>query len=205
MPLRLGSFYKGTWDFTLYSEGFSSINARSNPDRFLGVEDLIGHPTLDPDYVSIRDYVPGRRAGRTPAPDAITPVRLAHQLEADGRRALELLTPLRTTNDPGLAFAVTDAKAWAYLSLYFADKLRGTVAYHAAHTGGDGDEQAAAVEYLTRALASWDELIRVTDPVYRVMPLAHLHHQNRLFHWKLLRLQVVRDIELARELPAFNQ
>jgi hypothetical protein len=201
MPLRLGSFYKGTWDFTLYSEGFSSINARSNPDRFLGVEDLIGHPTLDPDYISIRDFVRDRRAGRNHPPDAITPVRLAHQLELDGTRALDILAPLRATTDLGLAFEVTDAKAWAYLSLYFAEKLRGTVAYHEAQTGGDAEQRAAAVEHLTRALAWWDELIRVTDPVYVVMPLAHLHHENRSFHWKLLRPQVMRDIELARQLP----
>jgi hypothetical protein len=53
---------------------------------------------------------------------------------------------------------------------------------------------------LFAALKWWDELIRVTDPVYVVMPLAHLHHENRTFHWKLLRPQVVRDIALAKQL-----
>ena len=129
-------------------------------NRFLGVEDLIGHPTLDPDYVSIRDFVRDRRAGRSHPPDAITPVLLAHQLEADGTRALEILTPLRVGTDRGFGFEVSDAQAWAYLSLYFAEKLRGTVAYHEAQTSDDGDQRAAAVEHLTRALKWWDELIR---------------------------------------------
>ena len=201
MPLRLGSFYKGTWDFTLYSEGFSSINARSNPDRFLGVPDLIGHPVLDPDYVSIVDYVKGLRAGRVFPAGAVTPPRLADQLDEDGARALELLKPLRGSKDPAFAFEVTDAEAWAYLSHYFAEKLRGATAYHQAQTQADPAQRAAAVEHLTRALAWWDELVRVTEPVYRVMPLAHLHHENRMFHWKLLRPAVVRDVELARALP----
>jgi hypothetical protein len=60
MPLRLASFYKGTWDFTLYSEGFSSVNARSNPAHFIGIEDLIRQPVLDPDYMSIRDFEKAR-------------------------------------------------------------------------------------------------------------------------------------------------
>lgn len=188
MPLRLGSLYKGTWDFTLYSEGFSSINAGSNPDRFLGVEDLIGHPALDPDTVSIRDSVRQRQTGTEFPPQAVTPPRLAAQLEADGRKALALLEPMADLDQPGLAFEVTDARAWACLSLYFAEKLRGTVAYHRARSDiATETQRALAIEHLTRALAWWDELVRVTKPVYPVMPLAHLHHQNRPFHWKLLR------------------
>ena len=201
MPLRLASFHKGTWDFTLYSEGFSSINAQSNPDRFLGIEDLIGHPVLDPDYVSIKDYVQGLRTGRVFPPAAVVPPRLADELEADGQQALDLLSSAGQSADPAWAFEMADARAWAYLSLYFAEKLRGTVAYHQVQTGADPSRRDAAVDHLTRALGWWDELVRVTKPVYAVMPLAHLHHQNRPFHWELLRPQVARDLELARQLP----
>ena len=90
MPLRLGSFYKGTWDFTLYSEGFSSVNAKSNPDHFIALDDLIDHPVLDPDYISIANFIKARRTGEPLAPETVTPLRLADQLEADGNRALAL-------------------------------------------------------------------------------------------------------------------
>jgi hypothetical protein len=200
MPLRLASFYKGTSDFTLYSEGFSSSSARSDPDLFLGVEELVGRPVLDRDYVSIPAYIKAGQAGREFAPQAVTPPRLADQLEADGRQALALLDPLREPDDPGLAFEVADARAWAYLSLYFAEKLRGTVAYHQVKTGADRTRGVAAVEHLSRALGWWDELIRVTEPVYAIMPLAHVHRPNRPFHWKLLRPAVVRDLDLAQRL-----
>jgi hypothetical protein len=103
--------------------------------------------------------------------------------------------------DSAWTLEVADARAWAYLSLYFAEKLRGTVAYHQVQTGADPTRRDAAVDHLTRALGWWDELVRVTKPVYAVMPLAHLHHQNRPFHWELLRPQVARDLELARQLP----
>jgi hypothetical protein len=199
MPLRLGSFYKGTWDFTLYSEGFSSVNANSNPDHFLGLEDLIGHPVLDPDYLSIPDFVKARRTGQPPAATTVTPLRLADQLEADGNRALALLQPLHQNLDAGLGYEVADAEAWAHLSLYFAEKLRGAVAYHETKTGGEAAFRAAAVNHLTRALAHWDALIRVTEPIYAVMPLAQIHKVNRTFHWKLLRPQVVRDLDLAKQ------
>lgn len=199
MPLRLASFYKGTWDFTLYSEGFSSIDATSNPDHFIGVEDLIDHPVLDPSYVSIPDFVQARRSGHALPDSAVTPLRLAAELEQDGRRALALLDPLRSNTDAGLAFEVADAKAWAYLSLYFAEKLRGTVAYHEMKTGGSPALRATAVDHLRRALGHWDALIGVTEPIYAVMPLAQIHRVNRPFHWKLLRDQVVRDLALAEQ------
>ena len=199
MPLRLGSFYKGTWDFTLYSEGFSSVNAKSNPDHFIGLDDLIDHPVLDPDYISIPDFVKARRAGEPLAAEAVTPLHLADQLEADGNRALALLEPMRPESDSSLAYEVADAQAWAYLSLYFAEKLRGAVAYHELTTGGDAALRATAVNHLTRALAHWDALIRVTEPIYAVMPLAQIHKVNRTFHWKLLRPQVIRDLELAKQ------
>jgi hypothetical protein len=201
MPLRLASFYKGTWDFTLYSEGFSSINARGNPDHFLGVDDLIGHPVLDPNFVSIKDYVEGLRIGRRFPAETILPPRLADDLETDAVQALSLLDRAGPSTHPAWPFEVADARAWAYLSLYFAEKLRGTVAYHQVQSGTDPTQGEAAVDHLTRALDWWDELVRVTAPVYAEMPLAHIHRQNRPFHWKLLRPQVVRDLELARQLP----
>ncbi len=106
---------------------------------------------------------------------------------------------MRPESDSSLAYEVADAQAWAYLSLYFAEKLRGAVAYHDLKTGGEAAFQATAVNHLTRALAHWDALIRVTKPIYAVMPLAQIHKVNRTFHWKLLRPQVVRDLDLAKQ------
>lgn len=201
MPLRLASFFKGTWDFTLYSEGFSSVNADSNPNHFIGIEDLMDHPVLDPDYLAIPDFVEARRQGESFSANTVTPMRLAEELETDGRRALALLEAMpETPPNSGLAYEKEDAAAWAHLSLYFAEKLRGAVAYYEAKNGGEPEFRTNAVHHLTRALEHWDALIAVTNPIYSVMPLAQIHRENRPFHWKLLRPEVVRDLDLAKNL-----
>jgi hypothetical protein len=56
MPLMLGTMFDFSWDYTLYSEGFLSYHAKSNPDNLITVEELIKHPTLDPDYLSVAEY-----------------------------------------------------------------------------------------------------------------------------------------------------
>jgi hypothetical protein len=56
MPLRLGTIFDFSWDFTLYSEGFMSILADSNPERLITVEELATRDTLDPAYLSVQAY-----------------------------------------------------------------------------------------------------------------------------------------------------
>ena len=56
-----------------------------------------------------------------------------------------------------------------------------------------------------RALAHWDEVIRITRPIYRDMPLTHYNHDgveanpDNLFHWAWIRDQVARDVQVARD------
>ncbi|MFN3485134.1 MAG: hypothetical protein ACK44W_06595, partial [Planctomycetota bacterium] len=68
MPLRLACFHRATWDFTLYAEGFLAPAASGGKfDRvspFISIDELIDHPTLDPAYVSIPEFVKaGGRVG----------------------------------------------------------------------------------------------------------------------------------------------
>ncbi len=123
MPLRLNSFYKATWDFTSYAEGFlatAGSGGAFDGSPFISVDELIDHATLDPDYVSIKDFVAATTAKRPIAGGKITPLMLADELERDGREALRLVDGLDITGKPAFA-EVTDCRAWAYLSLYFAD------------------------------------------------------------------------------------
>ena len=68
VPLHFASFHKGTWDGSLYTEGFSSWTDRDNvPRKLFDIDSFIKHPVLDTKrYVNIADYVktgqcPGRR------------------------------------------------------------------------------------------------------------------------------------------------
>ena len=200
MPLRLASLHRATWDFTLYSEGFLAPAGSGGPWRddspFISIDELIHQPTLDPDYLSIADYVQAMQQGVELAPQCITPPVLADALQHDAEGALERLDGFQRPPGP-VDFEVTDIRAWAYLSLYFAEKLRGGVALATFRHTGDESRQAAAVEHLQQAAAHWDALVEVTEPVYPEVPL--IHTGATPFSWARYRDRVERDVEIAEE------
>lgn len=70
---------------------------------------------------------------------------------------------------------------------------------------GGEENKAQAIAYLQNALARWDEVIAITGPIYRDMLLTHMIGSSKAlqpdapFHWALLRPQVARDVEVARQ------
>jgi len=205
MPLRLASLYSSGWDFSLYSEGFlDNGTASRNAAPLISVDDLINHPALDPNYVSIKDYVanPGRFDSAR-----MTPPRLADALEGDARAALKLVAGIdssRARSAATLSCEMDDVRSWAALSLYMAEKIRAGVALATARATGNRAERDKAVALLERAAGQWDELIRITDAHLRPVPLMHLTTRYVVmenwpkFFWKKYREDVRRDIEIAR-------
>ena len=69
--------------------------------------------------------------------------------------------------------------------------------------GGEENKQQA-IDHLQRALGYWDEVVKITRPIYRDMRLTHYNNNffvandNNLFHWALIRDQVAQDVEIAR-------
>ena len=202
MPLRLASFYDATWDFTLYSEGFLS-KWGPEPTRFIDVDRLIENGTLDPAYLSIPDYVEAAAEGRRFTGEEVTPLQLADTLEHDAQQALALIAKVDPGDDASLRYEVADVETWAHLGLYFAEKLRGGVALHTFRTSGDRSsrgaaQQDSAVTHLERAAAHWNDVVAVTEPLYREMPLVHLQDRDdEVFHWSKLQNEVLRDVEIA--------
>jgi hypothetical protein len=200
--LRLASLYDSRWDFTLYSEGFLALQGEIT--RYIGVDQLIGHPTMDPEYVSVGDYVETRAKGGSFESNRITPPVLIEMLERDNREALRLVEKIDTTGNASLMYEVADVRTWANLGLHLAEKLKGAVALHTFRSSGREQDKDTAVDHLQRALGYWDEVIKITRPIYRDMPLTHYNHnsfdENRdnLFHWALIRDEVAKDVEVAR-------
>lgn len=206
-PLRLASAFDFTWDFSLYSEGMMAHDADKNVS-YISVNQQITQPTLDPAYVSVSDYVKTTSAGGTFDPQQITPPVLAQLLERDCRKALALVTPIKTQTNRSLLYEVADVKAWANLGLHLAEKLRGAVALQTYRITGSEARKQAAVQHLKAALRYWDEVIAITRPLYNDMPLVHLSEQkgntpaqnDRLrFHWATLRPAVAADVEMAEQ------
>ena len=91
---------------------------------------MITHPTLDQRYLTIDEFNNRKIGNENIRDEEITPLELADEMEKNGRaivqlcKEMELLTPLDPVN---FKIELNDVKTWAYLSLYFAAKLRGGV------------------------------------------------------------------------------
>jgi hypothetical protein len=82
--------------------------------------------------------------------------------------------------------------------------LKGAVELHTYRREGGEHHKHAAIEHLQRALQYWDDVIAITRPIYRDMPLTHYNHNffvensDNLFHWALVRSEVAADLDIAR-------
>jgi len=211
MPLRLASFYAATWDYTLYSEGFLApfpANSGFNDDvsSFISIEELIDHPTLDPNYVSIPDYVKMALEKKALPAGKISPLALADSLAADSRLILQLIAQLRPKVSATLACELDDLETWAYLSSYFADKLRAGVALHTYRLSQDKNQQQKAIKLLINCLGYWQKISKITAAHYQEVPYiegyksgGNAYKDAHRFSWIKYLPQVERDIELAKE------
>lgn len=201
--LRLASLYDSRWDFTLYGEGFMALIGDST--QYISVDQLIHHPTLDPDYVSVRDFVERGALEGSFEKNEVTPPDLINMLEEDCQRALGLVENTNTENNASLMYEVADIKTWSYLGLHLAEKLKGAIALQTYRIKGGEENKQNAVNHLQKALEYWDEVIAITRPIYKDMPLTHYnassHDRNddNLFHWALIRPEVARDVEIAKD------
>ena len=206
--LRIASAFDCGWDFTLYTEGMMALDTTTKKVEYISVDRLIHQPTLDSDYISIKDWVDHELLKNSFAKNKITPPMLATMLEQDCNKALALVKNINPANDKALQQEVADIKAWAFLGLHFAEKLRGAVLLQLYRNNADETFRRNAVQHLQKALVYWDSIIAITRPLYNDMPLVHLSQQGGSetkenfylsFHWAKLRKDVEKDIEIARE------
>lgn len=210
MPLRLASFFKGTWDYTLYSEGFLSPmptgGLADTVSSFISVDELIDHPTLDPALVSVKDYVALTRANKTLPTGKRSPLTLADMLDTDAQTVFTRVNRLRTNASPTLTCELADLETWGYLSRYFADKLRAGVALQTYRLSGDGAQQQQAIALLTKCLSHWKNVSTITASHYHEVPYiegntfgGNAYKDALRFSWSKYLPQVERDLQLAQK------
>jgi hypothetical protein len=197
VPLRLASLWDVAWDFTLYSEGLLSVDQPQKETQFISVDALINRKTTDPDYVSIKDYVEGQgRKKRWPV-SAVTPLGLAETLREEALKALDLVNNINPGNNASLRYEVADVQIWAHLGLYLAEKIRGGVALETFRQTGDSREKQKAIDHLQMAVGHWDGIVRISQPLYKEMPLVHYNTDEKYFHWSNLKEDVRKDLAIA--------
>src|SRR5690606_10976060 len=207
-PLRLVSFFDSTWDFTMYAEGFTYRNPETENVEFIDINRLINQPPLDTTFVSIADYVKTYASNEQTLPEGYTtPVMLADALEKDANEALNLVKDI-PLDDADLMYEVADIITWSYMGLYLAEKIKAGIALETFRQDGDSEKQQLAIKHLEEGLTYWDNIIDITRPIYNDMPLVHYSEQDGKtwqendhlrFHWALLRDNVLKDIEMAKQ------
>jgi hypothetical protein len=197
VPLHFASFHRGTWDGSLYTEGFSSWVDRDKGARtFFDIDSFIKHPVLDTNrYINIADFV---KAGGVAEPGKLSPLALAAQLDRDAAEALQRVAVIRarTRPSPTLECELTDIEAWCAYGSYFAEKLRAGVALATARANNDAKQQAAAITALERALAHWKRLAEL-GAKFNQLPIPSSSKEP--FSWTSLTPAVEKDIEMSRK------
>jgi hypothetical protein len=194
--------------FTLYSEGMMALDNTTKRVDYISIDRLIKQPPLDTNYVSIAEYVKRTESETIFDKKSVTPIMLAEMLEKNCNNALKLVSKINVSANKALRYEIVDIKAWSYLGLHLAEKIKGGIALQTYRTRGSESNKQNAVKHLQKALTYWDSLISITKPFYKDMPLVHLSQQGGkeskenfylTFHWEKIRPDVVKDVETAQQ------
>jgi hypothetical protein len=210
VPLYIASFFKGTWDFTLYSEGFLApyqIGYSDDKSPFISLEELIYHETLDPTYLSISEYC-SLKVNNIPINDKlVTPLTLAMNVQQECDSAIAILNELRSFSYmPTLKSEFDDLEIWCHLGHYLADKIRAGVSAELYLLSKQSGDKMQAIKYIEECINHWGKVIQLTEEHYKPMPYVSMgHHEPKwpeftAFHWKLFLKDVKHDLDFVNQL-----
>jgi hypothetical protein len=186
MPLRFATLFEGTWDKSLYAEGFASSG-------FIDINTMIKFKTLDHNLLNITDYVDALISKKTINDSILTPVQMADSLEIDGNNAIALVNDIPATGT--LACEIADIKTLANLSLYFSSKIKGGIELQLYRKGQGMAHKNAAISYLKSAEKYWEEVVKITSSHYQKSSLVHFNGNS--WFWSDYSDKVKNDITIA--------
>ena len=175
---RIGQFFDFTWDHSLYIEGFIGKKR-----TFITLDEVINSKPIEPNFVSIKEFGDGGQNFGT----KVTPLQLAFALESDNKQALKIVNRISTSNET-LKCEIEDVKAWAYLGLYFAKKIRTGVALNQ-------NNKADAITFITDARKYWRDLVKVTDA--HIQP-SYLAITDTHWIWKEFQDEVDAEVDWVK-------
>jgi hypothetical protein len=116
---------------------------------------------------------------------------------------------LRPRAKGALACELDDLETWAYLGLYFADKVRAGVALHAFRQSGAAPQKERAVLLLQACVRHWKKVSEITAGHYQEVPYlegqtfgnpADAYYRDAWrFSWQKFLPQAERDVQIARD------
>ncbi len=183
---RFACFHQGTWDATIYTEGFTTIGG-----KFIDINKFISQPVLDSSYVNITDFVQGNYTE-----DQITPLELAEVTENESKQAAQIAQKYskKYAGNQDLQIELNDIEAWSHYGLYFASKIRAGVALQRYRQQSNQIDKEEAIKYLQNALTHWKNLVESVEK-YNVEVFPYQFDQN--FSWRKHIKDVENDIVIA--------
>jgi hypothetical protein len=209
VPLVIGSWQNATWDFSLYTEGFmysTKDNENKKVQKLIPLTDMADKVPMDQAFMSIADFL----ATENNIPKGkISPLHLADSVEHICNQVIKELSTIKMGKNVDLLYEVSDMKAWANLGFYFSNKLRTAVEYKRYKTSNDKKDLEKAISWLTKATASWHNLVEVTTPVYKPVELTHFcenegEPKDLKFHWSIVEKEVKQELEWLKSLQLTN-
>tara|TARA_R110002096_G_scaffold385791_3_gene579629 strand:+ start:6367 stop:8457 length:2091 start_codon:yes stop_codon:yes gene_type:complete len=199
VPLIIASYWNATWDFTLYSEGMLGFNDGPPGVKLLSLETLASRTPMDPGYIGVPEFL---ESGKQEVKGKMTPIQLADSLYDFCNKALKEVERINPKENVDLLYEKSDIQAWAYLGLYFSDKLKSAVAYQQFINTEDKAFHREAITWLEKATEKWSKLVDVTKPVYDPVPIEHKGYRvdSNLFHWSIVQEEVEAELNWLKAL-----
>ncbi|GEM_PF-359630 len=186
MPLRFATLFEGTWDKSIYAEGFAS-------NDFMDINKMIKYKPLDHRLLNIKNYVDSLIAKITLNDSISTPLQIADSLESDGNVALTLVNDIAATGT--LACEIADIKTLANLSLYFSAKIRGGIELQLYRKAQGKTYKTAAISHLKVAAQYWYDVVKITASHYQKSSLVHFN--GKTWFWSDYSAKVKNDIAIV--------
>lgn len=202
IPLILGSYWDATWDYALYSEGMLSILDNDSKTKLISLKQLAEKTPMDTVLMSVYNYVENIENNMASS-GKITPIEMADSIESFCNRAIDLVNDMNVSNDVNLMYEKTDILTWANLGLYLGNKLRAAVDYQKFVNTGSQESHSQTVEHLHKATKNWEEVVALTEDVYKETPLQHYNrNEDKYFHWSKVYTEVKEELDwLKNEVP----
>jgi hypothetical protein len=197
VPLIIASYWNATWDYTLYSEGMISLMGNDKM-KLISLPQMCDKQPMAPNYMSIKEWLSPRV---NPLNGKISPSALSDSLQDFCSSAIKRMAKIKTEGNVDLLYEVSDIQTWAYLGLYFANKLKAAVAYQQYINTSEKKYLRESITWLEQATEHWHQVVQITSPIYRPMPLQHYErNDHQLFHWSIIESEVAEELSWLKSL-----
>ena len=191
IPSMVTKFHWNNWDFQWAVEGCLDLrNGFHTVDRFIYNPTMEGKGILTiPEFVNIQ-----KKQIRTMLTSPLEHVsglkKLSTQVLSHTEGALNKEGLISNSYDELLY----DLRSWAYMGLYYANKIEGAYYLHAYRSGLGEKQQQNAIAALENALNEWKNYAASASRNYNPQFMA----KTRIIDWNALIKEVENDIEIAK-------